>query len=74
MTWLAATLPVIGLRGIAARITSWSTASTASRDHSAVAATTGAAVDEAIPLTRYLKLPHFRRVMVEMIPTATAER
>ncbi|WP_274543549.1 MULTISPECIES: hypothetical protein [unclassified Streptomyces] len=37
---------------------------------SAVAATSGAAFDEAITLTRRLKLPHIRRAMTEIIPTA----
>ncbi|MGQ5640177.1 MULTISPECIES: IS21-like element helper ATPase IstB [unclassified Streptomyces] len=41
---------------------------------SAVAAATGAAFDEAIALTRRLKLPHFRRAMAEVIPTAKAQR
>jgi DNA replication protein DnaC len=41
---------------------------------SAVAATTGAAFDEAIALTRRLKLPHIRRAMAEVIPTAKAQR
>ncbi|MDX5564540.1 IS21-like element helper ATPase IstB [Streptomyces sp. ID05-04B] len=41
---------------------------------SAVAATSGAAFDEAITLTRRLKLPHIRRAMAEIIPTAKAQR
>ncbi|MFG2848861.1 ATP-binding protein [Kitasatospora sp. NPDC048296] len=41
---------------------------------SAVAATSGAAFDEAINLTRRLKLPHIRRAMAEIIPTAKAQR
>ncbi|MGR6971017.1 IS21-like element helper ATPase IstB [Streptomyces cynarae] len=41
---------------------------------SAVAATTGATFDEAIALTRRLKLPHIRRAMAEVIPTAKAQR
>ena len=41
---------------------------------SAVPATTGAAFYEAITLTRRLKLPHIRRVMTEIIPTAKAQR
>ncbi|MEW1635273.1 ATP-binding protein [Streptomyces sp. NPDC093801] len=41
---------------------------------SAVSATTGAAFDEAIALTRRLKLPHIRRAMTEIIPTARAQR
>lgn len=41
---------------------------------SAVAATTGAVFDEAIALTRRLKLPHIRRAMAEVIPTAQAQR
>ncbi|MFK0195883.1 ATP-binding protein [Kitasatospora sp. NPDC090308] len=41
---------------------------------SAVAATSGAAFDEAIALTRRLKLPHIRRAMAEIIPTAKAQR
>ncbi|TCR11382.1 DNA replication protein DnaC [Streptomyces sp. BK205] len=41
---------------------------------SAVAATSGAAFDEAIALTRRLKLPHFRRAMAEIVPTAKAQR
>ncbi len=41
---------------------------------SVVAATSGAAFDEAIALTRRLKLPHIRRAMTEIIPTAKAQR
>lgn len=41
---------------------------------SAVAATSGTAFDEAIALTRRLKLPHIRRAMAEIIPTAKAQR
>ncbi|MFD5566234.1 IS21-like element helper ATPase IstB [Kitasatospora griseola] len=41
---------------------------------SAVAATSGAAFDDAIALTRRLKLPHIRRAMAEIIPTAKAQR
>ncbi|WP_073224274.1 IS21-like element helper ATPase IstB [Streptomyces sp. NBRC 110465] len=41
---------------------------------SAVAATSGAAFDEAIALTRRLKLPHIRRAMAEIVPTAKAQR
>lgn len=41
---------------------------------SAVAATTGAAFDEASALTRRLKLPHIRRAMAEVVPTARAQR
>jgi DNA replication protein DnaC len=41
---------------------------------SAVAATSGAVFDEAIALTRRLKLPHIRRAMAEIIPTAKAQR
>ena len=41
---------------------------------SAVAATSGAAFDEAIAFTRRLKLPHIRRAMAEIIPTAKAQR
>ncbi len=41
---------------------------------SAVAATSGAAFDEAITLTRRLKLPHIRQAMAEIIPTAKAQR
>ncbi|MGW6573533.1 hypothetical protein ACWGAN_15325 [Streptomyces sp. NPDC054945] len=41
---------------------------------SAVAATTGAAFDEAIALTRRPKPPHIRRAMAEVIPTAKAQR
>lgn len=41
---------------------------------SAVAATTGAVFDEAIALTRRLKLPHISRAMAEVIPTAKAQR
>jgi hypothetical protein len=41
---------------------------------SAVAATSGATFDEAIALTRRLKLPHIRRAMAEIIPTAKAQR
>jgi DNA replication protein DnaC len=40
----------------------------------AVAATTGAVFDDAIALTRRLKLPHFRRAMTAVIPTAKAQR
>src|SRR5690606_35738345 len=40
----------------------------------AVAATTGAAYDEAITLSRRLKLPHLRRAMAEIVPTAKAQR
>ncbi|MEU6789151.1 ATP-binding protein [Nonomuraea angiospora] len=41
---------------------------------SATAAALGAAYDEAITLTRTLKLPHIRRAMAEVIPTAKAQR
>ncbi len=41
---------------------------------SAVATTSGAAFDEAIALTRRLKLPHIRRAMAEIIPIAKAQR
>jgi len=41
---------------------------------SAVAATSGAVLDEAIALTRKLKLPHIRRALTEIIPTAKAQR
>ncbi|MFJ5612589.1 ATP-binding protein [Streptomyces sp. NPDC093221] len=41
---------------------------------SAVAATSGAAFDEAIALTRRLKLPHIRRATTEIVPTAPAQR
>lgn len=40
----------------------------------AVAASAGAVFDEAIALTRKLKLPHIRRAMTEVIPTAKALR
>ncbi len=40
----------------------------------AVAAVTGAAYDDAITLTRRLKLPHIRKAMAEVIPTAKAQR
>src|SRR5690349_21294557 len=40
----------------------------------AVAAVTGATYDEAITLTRRLKLPHIRKAMAEVIPTAKAQR
>lgn len=41
---------------------------------SAVAATSGAALDEAIALTRKLKLPHIRRALSEIVPVAKAQR
>jgi hypothetical protein len=41
---------------------------------SAVAATSGAVFDEAVALTKALKLPHIRRAMTEVIPTAKAQR
>jgi DNA replication protein DnaC len=41
---------------------------------SATAAVSGAAFDEAIALTKALKLPHIRRAMTEVIPTAKAQR
>jgi hypothetical protein len=41
---------------------------------SAVAAATGVAFDEAIALTRRLSLPHIRRAMAEVVPTARAQR
>jgi DNA replication protein DnaC len=41
---------------------------------SATAAVSGAAFDEAITLTRTLKLPHIRRAMAEVVPTAKAQR
>jgi DNA replication protein DnaC len=41
---------------------------------SAVAATSGAAFDEAVALTKALKLPHIPRAMTEVIPTAKAQR
>ena len=41
---------------------------------SAVAATSGAALDEAIALTRKLKLPHIRRALAEIVPVAKAQR
>lgn len=41
---------------------------------SAVAATSGAALDEAIALTRKLKLPHIRRALTEIVPVAKAQR
>lgn len=41
---------------------------------SAVAATSGAALDEAIALTRKLKLPHIRRPLTEIVPVAKAQR
>ncbi|MFC9624592.1 IS21-like element helper ATPase IstB [Streptomyces sp. NPDC056930] len=40
----------------------------------AVAATSGAAFDEAVALTRKLKLPHIRRALAEIIPVAKAQR
>lgn len=40
----------------------------------AVAATSSAAFDEAVALTKALKLPHIRRAMTEVIPTAKAQR
>lgn len=40
----------------------------------AAAAVSGVAFDEAIALTRALKLPHIRRAMAEVIPTAKAQR
>ncbi|GHB18702.1 hypothetical protein GCM10010392_54180 [Streptomyces clavifer] len=36
----------------------------------AVAATSGAAFNEAVALTRKLKLPHIRRALAEIIPVA----
>src|SRR2546423_9430066 len=41
---------------------------------SATAAVSGAAFDEALALTRALKLPHIRRAMADVIPTAKAQR
>lgn len=41
---------------------------------SALAATSGAAFDEAIALTRKLKLPHIRRALAEIVPVAKAQR
>lgn len=41
---------------------------------SAVMATTGATSDETISLTQRLKLPHTRRTLTEVIPTAKAQR
>lgn len=41
---------------------------------SAAAAVSGTAFDEAIALTKTLKLPHIRRAMTEVIPTAKAQR
>ncbi|MFB7215551.1 hypothetical protein [Streptomyces sp. NPDC056255] len=41
---------------------------------SAVAATSGAALDEAIALTGKLKLPHIRRDLTEIVPVAKAQR
>jgi DNA replication protein DnaC len=41
---------------------------------SATAAVSGSAFDDAIALTRALKLPHIRRAMTEVIPTAKAQR
>jgi DNA replication protein DnaC len=38
------------------------------------AAVSGAAYDEAIALTRRLKLPHIRRALAEIVPTAKAQR
>jgi DNA replication protein DnaC len=40
----------------------------------AAAAVSGAAYDEAIELTRRLKLPHIRRAMADVLPTAKAQR
>lgn len=40
----------------------------------AVAATSGAAFDEAVALTETLKLPHIRRAMTKAIPTTKAQR
>jgi DNA replication protein DnaC len=41
---------------------------------SATAAALGSAFDEAVNLTKTLKLPHIRRAMTEVIPTAKAQR
>ena len=41
---------------------------------SATAAALGSAFDEAVNLTKALKLPHIRRAMAEVIPTAKAQR
>lgn len=41
---------------------------------SATAAALGSAFDEAVALTKALKLPHIRRAMSEVIPTAKAQR
>ncbi|MFC4337638.1 ATP-binding protein, partial [Salininema proteolyticum] len=41
---------------------------------SAVAAVTGQAFDEAVHLTKRLKMPHLRRALEEVIPTAKAQR
>ena len=41
---------------------------------SASAAALGSAFEEAISLTKTLKLPHIRRAMSEVIPTAKAQR
>lgn len=60
-------------------MTSAVTTSTAPRPRNgapaaAVAAVTGAAYDEAITLSKRLKLPHLRRAMAEVVPTAKAQR
>ncbi|MFC4337615.1 IS21-like element helper ATPase IstB [Salininema proteolyticum] len=41
---------------------------------SAVAAATGQAYEEAIALTKRLKMPYFRRALEEVVPTAKAQR
>jgi hypothetical protein len=40
----------------------------------ATAAALGGAYEEAIALSKRLKLPHLRRAMAEIIPTAKAQR
>ena len=39
-----------------------------------VAASTGDPLAEAIQLTRRLKLPHIRRALPDLVPTAKAQR
>jgi DNA replication protein DnaC len=46
----------------------------ASAPAAATAAALGTAFDEAVALTKALKLPHIRRAMTEVIPTAKAQR
>ena len=49
-------------------------AETRTRRPAKVTAPAGDALDEAIELTRRLRLPHVRRQLTELIPTARAQR